>query len=194
MLSQGVPMLLHGDELGRTQNGNNNGYAQDNELTWVHWDEVDKGLLEFTRYVTHLRNEHPTFRRRRFFNGLPVRREEGAPVPDIAWLTPAGEQMTEDDWDVSFAKSIAVYLNGHGIRSTDERGEDVKDDHFYLAFNASMEPIDFTLPSSEYAGVWTVVLDTAEMNQVEPIEVKPGETVSLAAHAMVVMSAPLRTE
>src|SRR4051812_7758408 len=193
MLSQGVPMLLHGDELGRTQNGNNNGYAQDNELTWVHWDEVDDGLLEFTRMVTHLRHDHPTFRRRRFFNGRPVRREEGAPVPDIAWLTPAGEQMTEDDWDVSFAKSIAVYLNGHGIRSTDERGEDVKDEHFYLAFNASMEPIDFTLPSSEYAGTWTVVLDTAEMNQVEPIEVKPGETVSLAAHAMVVMSSPLRT-
>jgi isoamylase len=193
MLSQGVPMLLHGDELGRTQKGNNNGYAQDSELTWIHWDEVDDGLLEFTRMVTHLRHDHPTFRRRRFFNGRPVRREEGAPVPDIAWLTPAGEQMTEDDWDVSFAKSIAVYLNGHGIRSTDERGEEVKDEHFYLAFNASMEPIDFTLPSSEYAGVWTVVLDTAEMNQVEPIEVKPGETVSLAAHAMVVMSSPLRT-
>ena len=101
--------------------------------------------------------------------------------------------MTEDDWDVSFAKSIAVYLNGHGIRSTDERGEEVKDDHFYLAFNASMEAIEFTLPSSEYAGVWTVVLDTAEMNQVEPIQVKPGEAVSLAAHAMVVMSSPLRT-
>jgi isoamylase len=193
MLSQGVPMLLHGDELGRTQKGNNNGYAQDNELTWVHWDEVDEGLLEFTRMVTHLRHDHPTFRRRRFFHGRPVRREEGAPVPDIAWLTPAGEQMTEDDWDASFAKSIAVYLNGHGIRSTDERGEDVSDDHFYLAFNASMEPIDFTLPSAEYAGTWTVVLDTAEMNQVEPIEAKPGETVSLAAHAMVVMSAPLRT-
>ena len=101
--------------------------------------------------------------------------------------------MTEDDWDAGFAKSIAVYLNGHGIRSTDERGEEVKDDHFYLAFNASMEPIDFTLPSAEYAGTWTVVLDTAEMNQVEPIEVKPGETVTVGARAMVVLSSPLRT-
>ncbi len=132
-------------------------------------------------------------RRRRFFHGKPVRREEGAPVPDIAWLTPAGEQMTEDDWDVSFARSIAVYLNGHGIRSTDERGEDVADDHFYLAFNASPEPIDFTLPPSEYAGVWTVVLDTAETDQAEPVETKPGETVCVAARAMVVLSAPRRT-
>jgi isoamylase len=189
MLSQGVPMLLHGDELGRTQRGNNNGYCQDSELTWIDWANVDEGLLEFTKLVTKLRHDHPTFRRRRFFHGRPVRREEGAPVPDIAWLTPAGDLMTEDDWDAAYAKSIAMYLNGHGIRSTDERGEEVVDDCFYLAFNAHHEAIEFTLPAAEYAQSWTVVIDTAEMDEVEPAEVKPGDRVTVRARAMVVLSA-----
>jgi isoamylase len=190
MLSQGVPMLLHGDELGRSQGGNNNGYCQDSELTWINWDDVDEGLLEFTKRVTRLRTEHPTFRRRRFFHGRPVRRGQGDPVPDIAWFTPAGEQMTEDDWDAAYAKSLAVYLNGHGIRSTDERGEEVLDDHFFLAFNASHEPMDFTLPSDDYAQVWRPVLDTAEMNEVEPAEVKPGETVTVQGRSVVVLTSP----
>jgi glycogen operon protein len=189
LLSQGVPMLLHGDEFGRTQRGNNNGYCQDSELTWIDWNNIDEGLLEFTKLVTKLRQDHPTFRRRRFFHGRPVRREEGAPVPDIAWLTPSGDLMTEDDWDAAYAKSIAMYLNGHGIRSTDERGEEVIDDCFYLAFNAHHEPIEFTLPSAEYAQAWTVVVDTAEMEEVEPVEVKAGDTVTVAARAMVVLSA-----
>ncbi|MCU1605546.1 MAG: glgX [Modestobacter sp.] len=189
MLSQGVPMLLHGDELGRSQGGNNNGYCQDSELTWIDWEDVDEGLLEFTKMVTKLRNAHPTFRRRRFFHGRPVRREEGDPVQDIAWLTPAGELMDDDDWDVGFAKSLAMYLNGHGIRETDERGEDVVDDCFYLAFNAHHEPIEFTLPSSDYAEGWTVVVDTAEFDEVEPVEVKAGETLTVAARATVVLCA-----
>jgi isoamylase len=189
MLSQGVPMLLHGDELGRSQGGNNNGYCQDSELTWIDWEDVDEGLLEFTKMVTKLRNAHPTFRRRRFFHGRPVRREEGDPVQDIAWLTPAGELMDDDDWDVGFAKSLAMYLNGHGIRETDERGEDVVDDCFYLAFNAHHEPIEFTLPSSDYAEGWTVVVDTAEFDEVEPVEVKAGETLIVAARATVVLCA-----
>ncbi|CCH89069.1 glycosyl hydrolase (glycogen debranching enzyme) [Modestobacter italicus] len=189
MLSQGVPMLLHGDELGRTQGGNNNGYCQDDEITWIDWENVDEGLLEFTKLVTKLRTDHPTFRRRRFFHGRPVRREEGDPVQDIAWLTPAGEVMDDDDWDVGFAKSLAMYLNGHGIRETDERGEDVVDDCFYLAFNASHEPIDFTLPSTDYAEGWTVVVNTAELADVEPVQVKAGETLTIAARATVVLQA-----
>ncbi len=189
MLSQGVPMLLHGDELGRTQGGNNNGYCQDDEITWIDWENVDEGLLEFTKLVTKLRTDHPTFRRRRFFHGRPVRREEGDPVQDIAWLTPAGEVMDDDDWDVGFAKSLAMYLNGHGIRETDERGEDVIDDCFYLAFNASHDPIDFTLPSSDYAEGWTVVVDTAELDEVEPVQVKAGETLTIAPRATVVLQA-----
>jgi isoamylase len=189
MLSQGVPMLLHGDELGRTQGGNNNGYCQDDEITWIDWENVDEGLLEFTKLVTKLRTDHPTFRRRRFFHGRPVRREEGDPVQDIAWLTPGGDVMDDDDWDVGFAKSLAMYLNGHGIRETDERGEDVIDDCFYLAFNAHHEPIDFTLPSSDYAEGWTVVVDTAEFGAVEPVQVKAGDTLTVAARATVVLQA-----
>jgi glycogen operon protein len=189
MLSQGVPMLLHGDELGRTQQGNNNGYAQDNELTWIHWDDVDEDLLEFTKQLIKLRHDHPTFRRRRFFSGRPIRREEGAPVPDIDWLTPDGDRMTEEDWDAGYAKSIAMYLNGHGIRETDERGEDIVDDCFFLAFNAHHEPMEFTLPATEYATAWTVVLDTAEHGELERDELKPGETVTVGARAVVVLSA-----
>jgi glycogen operon protein len=189
LLSQGVPMLLHGDELGRTQQGNNNGYAQDSPLTWIHWDEVDEDLLEFTRKVIKLRADHPTFRRRRFFNGRPVRREEGAPVPDIDWFTPGGDRMTEDDWDAAYAKSIAMYLNGHGIRETDERGEPILDDCFFLAFNAHNEPMQFTLPAAEYAASWTVVLDTAEADGLEADELKPGETVTVGARATVALSA-----
>ncbi|GAB4079738.1 glycogen debranching protein GlgX [Modestobacter muralis] len=189
MLSQGVPMLLHGDELGRSQGGNNNGYCQDDEITWIDWEDIDEGLLEFTKLVTKLRNDHPTFRRRRFFHGRPVRREEGDPVQDIAWLTPAGEVMDDEDWDVGFAKSLAMYLNGHGIRETDERGEDLVDDCFYLAFNAHHEPIDFTLPSSDYAEGWTVVVDSSELEEVEPVTVKAGETLTLAPRATVVLQA-----
>jgi glycogen operon protein len=182
-------MLLHGDELGRTQQGNNNGYAQDNELTWIHWDEADEELLEFTKGLIRLRSEHPTFRRRRFFHGRPVRREEGAPVPDIDWFTPAGDRMTEDDWDAHYAKSIAVYLNGHGIRETDERGEPILDDCFFLAFNAHHEPMEFALPATEYAAAWTVVLDTGATGEVEVDELKPGETLTVGARAVVVLSA-----
>jgi glycogen operon protein len=189
MLSQGVPMLLHGDELGRSQGGNNNGYCQDSELTWIDWENVDEGLLAFTKLVTKLRNDHPTFRRRRFFHGRPVRREEGDPVQDIAWLTPGGELMSDEDWDAGYAKSLAMYLNGHGIRETDLRGEDVLDDCFYLAFNANHEPIDFTLPSDDYAEQWTVVVDTAQLGDVEPVEAKAGETLTVAARATVVLRA-----
>ena len=189
MLSQGVPMLLHGDELGRSQGGNNNGYCQDSELTWIDWENVDEGLLEFTKKVTKLRTDHPTFRRRRFFHGRPVLGEEGDPVQDIAWMTPGGDLMTSEDWDAGYAKSLAMYLNGHGIRSTDERGEDIVDDCFYLAFNASHEPIEFTMPPAEYAEGWTVVVDTAELGKVEPVEVKSGDRLTLAARATVVLRA-----
>ena len=110
-------------------------------------------------------------------------------MPDIDWLTPDGDRMTEDDWDAAYAKSIAMYLNGHGIRETDERGERIVDDCFYLAFNAHHEPIEFALPSSEYATAWTVVLDTAEHGDLEPEELKPGETVTVGARATVVLRA-----
>jgi glycogen operon protein len=181
-------MLSHGDELGRSQNGNNNGYCQDNALTWVDWAEVDCELLEFTRSVSALRAAHPVFRRRRFFNGLPVRRRGAQNQPDISWFTPDGSEMSEEDWDSGFGKSVAVYLNGHGIPDLDARGHRVTDDSFLLCFNAHHEPIDFTLPPEEFGPAWTPVIDTAAAaDGAEPITA--GAAVRVEARAMVVLQA-----
>src|SRR5262249_37663981 len=150
LLSQGVPMIGHGDELGRTQHGNNNTYCQDSETTWLDWESVDESLLDFVRTVTALRRDHPVFRRRRFFDGRPVRRETGTPIRDIAWFTPDGVEMAEEDWGVPFGKCIAVFLNGDGIPDTGARGERISDDSFLLCFNGHHEPVDFTPPPAEY--------------------------------------------
>ncbi|GAB3602099.1 glycogen debranching protein GlgX [Microbacterium aureliae] len=186
LLSQGVPMLSHGDELGRTQQGNNNGYAQDNELTWVNWESVDQPLLEFTAAVARLRRDHPTFRRSRFFNGRPVRREEGAPVPDIVWLRPDGSVMQPEDWDSGFGRAVGVFLNGDGIRERDRRGETLSDKHFIVLFNAGDDAVDFTLPAVEYSPKWDVLVDTAgQRADTDPVE--PGEAVVLEAKALMVL-------
>ncbi len=160
LLSQGVPMIAHGDELGRTQQGNNNGYAQDNEITWVDWEHVDQPLVEFTSALTRLRREHPTFRRSRFFNGRPVKREEGAPIPDIAWLRPDGTEMQPEDWESGFGRAVGVFLNGGGIRERDRRGEEISDRHFFILFNAGDDTVSFTIPRAEFSPKWEVVVDT----------------------------------
>jgi isoamylase len=189
-LSQGVPMLCHGDELGRTQQGNNNGYCQDNELTWVDWAHVDVDLLAFTRRMAELRREHPAFRRRRFFDGRPVRRRRGAggtdTLPDIEWFTPEGAEMTEEDWDSGFGRAIAVYLNGNGIPGTDRRGRRVVDDSFLLCFSAHDEPIEFTVPPAEFAPAWEIVVDTMRPDDGAPV-VEAGGTVSVGPRALVVL-------
>jgi len=163
LLSQGTPMIAHGDELGRTQQGNNNVYCQDSELAWMDWklaaEPANVALTAFTARVIALRAAHPVFRRRRFFEGRPVR--SGEKMRDIAWLTPSGEYMTEEDWDSGFGKSIAVFLNGEGIPDKDVRGQRVLDDSFLLCFNAYHEDLEFTTPDGCYADEWTVVLDTA---------------------------------
>ncbi|MGO4691097.1 glycogen debranching protein GlgX [Glaciibacter sp. 2TAF33] len=161
LLSQGVPMILHGDELGRTQNGNNNTYAQDSAISWIHWDESDHPLVEFAAAVSRLRHEHPTFRRSRFFDGRPVRRGEGEPLPDIVWLTTDGEEMQPEDWDEQRTLSLGVFLNGHGIRERDPRGQDVTDVNFLIYFNAGADDVEFSLPSEEYSPAWEIVVDTA---------------------------------
>ncbi|WHT21802.1 glycogen debranching protein GlgX [Crossiella sp. CA-258035] len=160
-LAQGVPMLSHGDELGRTQHGNNNAYCQDNELSWVDWSllESNVDLLNFTRATARLRRDHPVFRRRRFFRGRPVRK--GEELRDIAWFTPAGEEMTEQDWESGFGRCIMVFLNGDGITDLDARGERVTDDSFLLCFNAHDGEMELTVPNSGYGQEWAVVLDTA---------------------------------
>jgi isoamylase len=170
LLSQGVPMICHGDELGRTQGGNNNGFCQDDEITWVNWEDADADLIAFTKTVTQLRRDHPVFRRRRFFNGLPVRRRGTSGLADIAWFTPDGSEMTDEDWGSGFGRSIAVFLNGNGIPDRDTRGERVVDESFLLCFNAHHEDIEFQLPTSEYRAAWQAVIDTGYP---EPQDVKP---------------------
>jgi len=190
LLSQGVPMISHGDELGRTQNGNNNGFCQDNEITWVHWDEADTELLEFTRSVSALRAAHPVFRRRRFFRGVPVRRRGAEAQPDISWFRPDGSEMNDDDWDSGFGKSVAVYLNGQGISDLDARGQRVTDDSFFLCFNAHQELIEFTLPPGEFGSAWLPVVDTAEAAKpVDRQSIPAGGVVRVAARATVVLQA-----
>ena len=191
LLSQGVPMISHGDELGRTQGGNNNGYCQDNEITWIDWAHADTALLEFTRTVSALRAAHPVFRRRRFFDGLPVRRRGVEGMPDISWFQPDGSEMSDEDWDSGFGKSVAVYLNGQGIPGLDARGHRVTDDSFVLCFNAHHEPIEFTLPPEEFGPAWTPVIDTAagadDGGEASPV--RAGATVRVGSRGIVVLQA-----
>jgi isoamylase len=187
MVSQGTPMIAHGDEIGRTQLGNNNVYCQDSELSWMDWSLVDKNadLLAFTRKVTTLRKDHPVFRRRRFFEGEPIR--SGEQVRDIAWLTPAGREMTHEDWGSEFGKSIAVFLNGDAIPEPDARGERVVDDSFLLCFNAHDQAVEFVMPHGHYAQQWTAELDTTEPGGDSDLVVDAGESISVPARSLLVL-------
>ena len=187
-LSQGVPMLLHGDELGRTQLGNNNVYAQDSELSWIDWERAKdfEVLTDFTARLSQLRRDHPVFRRRRHFRGRVVK---GSTIEDIGWFTPAGEWMSEDDWESGFARSVAVFLNGDAIREPDARGEPVVDDSFFLLFNGHYENIDFTLPDLGAGEAWDVVIDTAAplLDDAEPRTVKTGAAIEVDARSVLVL-------
>lgn len=190
LLSQGVPMIAHGDELGRTQRGNNNVYCQDNELSWVDWDlDGDRtALLELTRQVVHLRRDHPVFRRRRFFAGAPERGGE-SDLRDISWFTPAGQHMSDAQWQEEFARAVMVFLNGDAIAEPDLRGEEIVDDSFLVLFNAQPEPATFTLPDADHGETWTIVLDTD--HQFTPgDEVKHGSDLRLAHRSTVVLIRP----
>jgi glycogen operon protein len=192
LLSQGVPMLLHGDELGRTQQGNNNTYAQDNELSWVDWSQPDTPLIEFTSAVAALRAQHPTFRRRRFFTGTTVRTGDGERLNDIVWLDLAGAPMEGDGWGDG-GHAIGMYLNGDGIPGTDATGNPITDDHFLLYFNAGVDDVEVTLPAEEYAAAWDVVVDTAGRTADTDAH-EAGSVVPLSARSMLVLrehSAPV---
>jgi isoamylase len=186
MVSQGTPMIAHGDEIGRSQRGNNNVYCQDSELSWMDWSLVDKNsqLLEFARKVTALRTSHPVFRRRRFFDGEPIR--SGDEVRDIAWLTPAGKEMQHQDWGHEFGKSIAVFLNGEAIPEPNARGERVVDDSFLMCFNAHDHEVEFVIPSDDYAQEWTAVLDTTDACGSVNLVVHGGDAVTLPARALLI--------
>jgi isoamylase len=188
LLSQGVPMLLHGDEIGRTQLGNNNTYAQDSEISWVHWDQADVPLNEFTAAVTRLRHDHPTFRRSRFFDGRPVRRGKGEPLPDIVWLNADAREMEPEEWDSPLSRSVGVFLNGQGIRGRDARGQRITDVNFLVYFNAEPEDVDFVLPSAEYSQSWDVVIDSAGQAADGPLR-SANEKVRVLAKSLVVLRA-----
>ena len=162
LLSQGVPMLAHGDEMGRTQLGNNNGYCQDSDLTWVDWDldDDDAELLRFTRRLVQLRKDHPVFRRRRFFAGTADHGGE-SDLGDIAWFMPNGKHMDGEAWRDGMARSLMVFLNGDAIPAPDRRGNAVHDDSFLVVFNAHDEAITFTLPEEEYGVEWYIEVDTS---------------------------------
>jgi isoamylase len=193
LLSQGVPMLLAGDELGRTQRGNNNAYCQDNEVSWVDWDAAGKhaDMMEFATSLIALRREHPVFRRRRFFSG------ELGGQRDISWLTPAGTEMTGADWGASDTRSLAVLLNGAAITEPGPRGEPITDQSFLLLFNANDQPVTFTLPSAGAATGWAVVVDTASADPTATAADDPSAGALLGAassrelpgHAVVVLQA-----
>ena len=202
LCSQGVPMLLAGDELGRTQQGNNNAYCQDNELSWVHWPSAAEpgggeppgdDLLEFTRTLIKLRTDHPVLRRRRYFRGQEaVRGRRGGPdrLSDIAWFTPAGEEMTDDDWAAGFAKSLSVFLNGDAISEPDPRGERIADDSFLLLFNASELDLEFCIPPQRYGEQWLKVLDSAVPLSAlaDTPAAKPGDGVPVPSRCLQVFS------
>jgi isoamylase len=159
LLSQGVPMLLGADEIGRTQCGNNNAYCQDGPISWVDWERAEGDLQAFVARLIQLRRDHPVFRRRRWFQGREIHGEE---LTDVAWFKPDGGQMTLQDWQNGFARSLAVFLNGEEIASPDHRGRRVSDDSFFVLFNAHDQALRFTLPRGQYGRRWMRVLDTAD--------------------------------
>ncbi|MCU1528338.1 MAG: glycogen debranching enzyme, partial [Frondihabitans sp.] len=188
LLSQGVPMLLHGDELGRTQQGNNNTYAQDGPISWIDWANADPDLIQFTTDLITLRRQHPTFRRQRYFDGRNVRRGEGDPLPDIVWLTQEGDAMQPEEWDSGFGRTIGMFLNGNGIHGRDARGGRIVDVNFVLYFNAHDDTVAFTLPADEYAEHWEVVIDSTRAPK--PADLLAASTVlPVAGRSMVVLRA-----
>ncbi|MDX2938200.1 glycogen debranching protein GlgX [Streptomyces ipomoeae] len=195
LLSQGIPMLSHGDELGRTQRGNNNAYCQDNEVSWIDWrlDEWQHALLDFTRRLIALRAAHPVLRRRRFFRGDTATRAD-QPLPDLVWLLPDAREMTDADWDRSDAHSLGVFLNGDAIAEPDPYGRPVVDDSFLLLLNGHWEPLPFRLPGTRYGERWTARIDTAVEPDADPdeSEYKAGAQVTVEARGLVLLSRPSR--
>jgi glycogen operon protein len=191
LVSQGVPMICHGDELGRTQRGNNNAYCQDSELSWVDWelDDERRGLLDFTRRLIALRREHPVFRRRRFFRG--GRSADGGPG-DLTWLRPDGREMGRADWARGDAHALAVHLNGAAIPEADAHGHPVVDDVFLLLLNAHWEHVAFRMPTAEFGVAWRVLVDTAAepdatSAEPDPVRLRAGESLKLEGRSALLL-------
>ena len=183
LLSQGVPMLLGGDEIGRTQHGNNNAYCQDNTVSWYDWDDVDEDMLAYTQRLIQIRKSHPVFRRRRWFEGRSV---IGSDRDDIAWYNPDGSEMSDDAWRRGYAKSLAIYLNGRGIPTTDASGERVLDDSFLVLFNAHSESVHFTMPQDLLGLEWEIMLYSAT-GLAAPLPVEAPETGDVEGWSVVLL-------
>ncbi|MDR6737881.1 glycogen debranching protein GlgX [Sphingobacterium sp. 2149] len=181
-LSQGVPMLVAGDEFGRTQQGNNNAYCQDNEISWLDWTKIDGNQLDFTKKLIHLRREHPVFCRRKWFQGLPIR---GTGVEDIVWFLPDASEMDDHHWQEDHARSLAVYLNGEGIRSVGNDGKKIVDASFYLLFNAYWEDVSYQLPNENYGARWIKILDTNNDTIENFGEFAAGDTVLVPSRSIL---------
>ncbi|HYS53535.1 MAG TPA: glycogen debranching protein GlgX [Thermoanaerobaculia bacterium] len=186
LLSIGVPMLCGGDEIGRTQKGNNNAYCQDNETSWFDWEHMDDELAAFVSRMIHFRHEHPVFQRRRWFVGRQLR---GAEVSDIGWFKPDGQEMSEDDWKTGFAKSLGIFLNGKSIPTPDSHGEPIVDDSFYILFNAHYEAMTFKLPTGQWGERWVKIVDTNRPvpDLREHHQMRAGEEIKLESHSMIVL-------
>ncbi|MEV5176227.1 glycogen debranching protein GlgX [Streptomyces flaveolus] len=194
LLSQGIPMLCHGDELGRTQRGNNNAYCQDNEISWVDWDLTDeqRALAEFTRGLIALRAAHPVLRRRRFFRGDTATHAK-QPLPDLMWLRPDAREMTDRDWQRGDAHTVGVFLNGDAIAERDSYGRRMVDDSFLLLVNGYWEPVVFRLPDDSFGERWATLIDTADPEGVpDERERKAGTKVRVEARSLVLLSRPSR--
>jgi glycogen operon protein len=172
LLSQGTPMICGGDEIGRTQQGNNNAYCQDNELSWYDWDldDDEKAVLAYTQKLVALRRDHPALRRAKFFRGRRIR---GTDARDVMWYRHDGEEMTDADWANPVTASLGLFLAGQGIDDVDEDGNLVIDDDFYLVLNGSDVPLDFVLPRASTEGQWQLLVDTSDDRASE--HVVPGE-------------------
>jgi glycogen operon protein len=182
LLSQGVPLVLGGDEIGRTQRGNNNAYCQDNEISWFDWQHADGELLAFTRRLTSLRRQHPVFRRRRWFQGRPIR---GA--PDIGWAKPDGTEMTNEDWVSGHTKVLGLFLNGDALPDRDDRGSRLVDDSFLLLLNSDDVEVKWALPQQWSAGQpWKAVLSSADKIP----EDDPVDRILVPARSIVVLQRP----
>jgi glycogen operon protein len=186
LLSQGVPMLLAGDEFGHTQNGNNNGYCQDSELTWLNWEwnDYQRDMLSFTQEVIKIRKEQPVFRKRNFFQGRPIR---GTDIKDIIWLDPSGNNMTDEAWNAGFTKCLGVFFLGF-TGEIDEQGQQIVSDNLLLLLNAHWEPIDFKIPKAFPNVHWEVLLDTAETTERDkPRRYRDGHKIPLQGRSMALL-------
>jgi glycogen operon protein len=195
LLSQGVPMILAGDEFRRTQGGNNNAYCQDNEISWVNWDLDDAAqrMLSFTRWLVQIRNEHPMLHRRRFFQGRSI---HGSGIRDIIWLRPDGGEMNDEEWSNGLVRCLGMMLNGQEMDDWDERGEPVRDDILLLLLNAYHDTIPFKLPGRSRDKSWTLLIDTS-LDASEPGELKrhsfrPARQYNLQGRSLALLVQPVR--